>query len=134
GSTAGAAGLTDGGGNIIGQNLLLGPLANNGGPTQTILPGAGSPVINAGFNAVFRGVDQRGNTRTAGTQVDIGAVETGSTGIPAADLPGIDLVTAFGATVYQLRVTYTDDTAINLSTIGAGDLTITGPGVVTVGA
>ena len=34
--------------NITGQSPNLGPLADNGGPTQTILPNPGSPVINAG--------------------------------------------------------------------------------------
>src|SRR5262249_4533883 len=30
----------------FGANLLLGPLANNGGPTQTMAPQPGSPLIN----------------------------------------------------------------------------------------
>jgi hypothetical protein len=35
-------------GNIYGKAAKLGALANNGGPTQTLLPQAGSPVIDAG--------------------------------------------------------------------------------------
>ncbi len=57
-------------------NLNLGALANNGGPTQTHLPGAGSPLIDAGFNfdPVNNNVDQRGLNRDFGT-TDIGSVE-----------------------------------------------------------
>lgn len=71
-------------GNIVGANPLLGPLANNGGPTMThaLLPG--SPAINAGDNCILivngcgyghpaLPTDQRGFLRF-GT-VDIGAFE-----------------------------------------------------------
>jgi len=34
-------------GDLNGQSLLLLPLANNGGPTQTHLPGLGSPALDA---------------------------------------------------------------------------------------
>jgi hypothetical protein len=56
-------------------NSLLGPLANNGGPTKTnaILPG--SPAINAGNNAVGLAFDQRGFPRVVGPTADIGAFE-----------------------------------------------------------
>ncbi|NJM13553.1 MAG: DUF4214 domain-containing protein [Synechococcaceae cyanobacterium SM1_2_3] len=57
------------------------PLANNGGPTQTHLPVAGSVVINAGDNSLIPCCfthDQRGFPRIEGGTVDIGAVEGGS--------------------------------------------------------
>jgi uncharacterized protein (DUF2141 family) len=56
----------------------LGPLASNGGPTLTMLPLAGSPAIDHGWNAVLpKGIstDQRGLTRIVNGTVDIGAVE-----------------------------------------------------------
>ncbi len=59
---------------------MLGPLASNGGPTQTMAPLAGSPAIDAGDNAaVPTGIitDQRGAPRIKGAAVDIGAFETG---------------------------------------------------------
>ena len=59
-------------------NPKLGALAINGGLTQTMLPQAGSPVINAGSNALIpQGIttDQRGAPRISGGKVDIGAVE-----------------------------------------------------------
>jgi hypothetical protein len=49
----------------------------NGGPTRTFLPLAGSPAIDAGDNNGCPAVDQRGATRPAGAACDIGAVETG---------------------------------------------------------
>ncbi len=59
----------------------LGPLANNGGPTQTMVLLAGSPAINAGNNAFCAGspvnnLDQRGVSRPSGGRCDIGAVES----------------------------------------------------------
>ncbi|MFZ1640435.1 MAG: Calx-beta domain-containing protein [Candidatus Contendobacter sp.] len=63
-------------------NTAIAPLANNGGPTQTHLPVAGGPVIDAGDNALIpAGVttDQRGVARIQNGTVDIGAVEGSST-------------------------------------------------------
>jgi hypothetical protein len=51
----------------------LGPLANNGGPTQTHLPLPNSPVIDEGSCAGE--TDQRGFPRLVGLACDIGAVE-----------------------------------------------------------
>jgi hypothetical protein len=55
----------------------LGPATNNGGPTDTMLPAADSPAINAGDNAQIAAVttDQRGFARVFGGTVDLGAVE-----------------------------------------------------------
>ncbi len=63
----------------------IGPLANNGGPTQTHLLVAGSPAINKGNNSLIPiGVttDQRGTgfPRILDGTVDIGAVEGTTTG------------------------------------------------------
>ena len=71
---------TTGIGNILNQLSLLGPLADNGGPTQTHALLAGSPAIDAGSNAlVDAGVttDQRGEVRIEFGTVDIGAFEVG---------------------------------------------------------
>lgn len=63
-------------------NLKLGPLADNGGPTQTIALGNGSVAIGAGDPDVcnadpINGVDQRGYARLA-TTCDSGAFDTGT--------------------------------------------------------
>ncbi len=57
-------------------NPLLGPLASNGGPTQTMALLAGSPAINAVPLALclFK-TDQRGVARPQGIRCDIGAYE-----------------------------------------------------------
>src|SRR5271166_2651867 len=59
----------------VNTNPLLGPLANNGGPTltQALLPG--SPAINAGIPVVGITTDQRGAPRPAGSAPDIGAFQ-----------------------------------------------------------
>jgi hypothetical protein len=58
----------------------LGPLANNGGSTNTFALLAGSPALDAGDDAVCAAVpvnnlDQRGITRPQGAHCDIGAHE-----------------------------------------------------------
>ena len=63
----GLDGLDDGTGNLVGVDPELGPLADNGGPTDTMALLAGSPAINAGNPApeptTFPGSDQRGISR-----------------------------------------------------------------------
>jgi CSLREA domain-containing protein len=71
-------------GDIIGLDPLLGPLQNNGGPTETqaLLPG--SPAIDAGDNTGCPGDDQRGFSRPYDgnndgiSECDIGAYEYGA--------------------------------------------------------
>src|SRR5262249_26838721 len=84
GDGSGLTGITDGtNGNHVGTAAApldprLGPLQDNGGPTQTLAPLANSRLIGAGSNdAVRPGVttDQRGFVRIVGDAVDIGAVE-----------------------------------------------------------
>ena len=60
-------------------NPGLGPLANNGGPTQTIALLPGSLAIDAGSNAYVNATtDQRGFPRIVNGSVDIGAFERAS--------------------------------------------------------
>lgn len=67
-------------GDRTGLNLQLGALANNGGPTDTILPGAASPVLDTGDGANCTADDQRGVTRPQGAGCDVGAVERSTPG------------------------------------------------------
>jgi CSLREA domain-containing protein len=69
---------------ITGVDPQLGPLANIGGPTQTMLPSNASPVIDQGRAQAGLTTDQRGHPRTVnngkpeppgGDGTDIGAVE-----------------------------------------------------------
>jgi hypothetical protein len=60
-------------------DLNLGPLGDNGGPTQTIALGPGSVAIDAGDNTAAAGLitDQRGSgfPRIVNGRVDVGAFE-----------------------------------------------------------
>jgi hypothetical protein len=78
GSTANSFGwlATD----LLNTNALLGPLADNGGPTMTCALLSGSPAIDAGTNSVA--VDQRNVARPQGLKNDIGAFELAPCGIP----------------------------------------------------
>lgn len=73
--------VTSGSHNLVGQDPKLGPLANNGGPTQTYALLAGSPAIDAGdpaFDGTNMPNDQRGPgfTRLLNGRVCIGAYES----------------------------------------------------------
>jgi CSLREA domain-containing protein len=72
-------GLTNGSNNnllgVPASPLYLGPLASNGGPTQTHAIGAGSIAINAGVAISGLTTDQRGSERSVGGLPDIGAYE-----------------------------------------------------------
>jgi len=66
---------TGGPGDLNGLDPVLGPLADNGGPTQTHALLAGSPAINAGDNNGCPATDQRGVSRPQQGTCDIGAYE-----------------------------------------------------------
>ena len=82
GSTNGIL-LINGSGNLLNVDPLIGPLANNGGPTLThaLLPG--SPAIDKGGGVTSSGFDQRGSPflrlydgdGVGGPRIDMGAVE-----------------------------------------------------------
>lgn len=73
----GAAVINDNGGNVLNQDPQLGPLQNNGGPTETHLPANTSPAVNAGDPAFVPppAMDQRGFARVADGRIDMGSVE-----------------------------------------------------------
>ena len=75
--TGGSGGLSATGNLLDVADAKLGALADNGGPTQTMLPLPGSPAIDAGSNSLASALktDQRGLPRVSGAAVDIGAVE-----------------------------------------------------------
>ena len=60
-------------GDLSNTDPKLGPLASNGGPTQTHALLSGSPAIDAGDNASCPATDQRGVARIG--KCDIGAYE-----------------------------------------------------------
>jgi predicted outer membrane repeat protein len=119
--------LVDGvNGNLVGSRVQpikprLGPLQNNGGPTQTMALLAGSPALNAGDPAQLGVADQRGVVRRGG--VNIGAYQASASAFvltaPATATAGtpfdlvVTAVDAFGQTAvgYTGTVTFaTTDT------------------------
>ncbi len=74
-------GLDDGvNGNMVGTlaapiDSLLGPLADNGGPTQTHALLAGSPALDTADDTLAPSTDQRGEPRPQGLASDKGAFE-----------------------------------------------------------
>ncbi len=60
------------------SDAKLGPIADNGGLTQTLMPQPDSPLIDAGQCLLTVTTDQRGALRPAGATCDIGAVEYGA--------------------------------------------------------
>ncbi len=88
-------------------NPLLGPLQNNGGLTETLLPEAGSGAIGlvpVGACSVHE--DQRGFTRPGnGSSCDAGAVETGSA--PSATSTSTALASATNPSAPGQAVKYT---------------------------
>jgi hypothetical protein len=61
---------------LIGVDPMLAPLADNGGPTQTVALHPGSPAINAGGGPTCPATDQRGVSRPQENACDIGAFES----------------------------------------------------------
>jgi CSLREA domain-containing protein len=87
----------------------LGALANNGGNTQTHLPGAGSPVLNTipnGTNDCGTTVtnDQRGVTRPSGAGCEKGSVEVNAIAAGPWDLGG-RVLTSDGRGIRNVIVT-----------------------------
>lgn len=61
---------------IVVGDVMLDGLADNGGPTMTHLPQAGSAAIDAADGGVCPADDQRGEARPQGGGCDVGSVET----------------------------------------------------------
>jgi hypothetical protein len=74
-STDSGGGLLTGPGDVTNKNPLLGPLQDNGGPTQTMALLPGSPAVDTGDNIGAPVLDQRGYPRIVGGRIDIGAYE-----------------------------------------------------------
>ena len=131
GSITNTSSTPPGVGNISGDPLL-GPLANNGGPTFTMALGALSPAIAAGDATITNaapifGLDQRGSIRSS-TAPNIGAFEgqrpanTPAFGAPTSTVDGftVQISNYDGAFTYGGTAT------------AGGTVSISGTGLVTV--
>jgi predicted outer membrane repeat protein len=87
----GCNGAFMGPGDLISLTLPLGALADNGGPTQTMLPLSGNPVIDRiPTGACAIPADQRGAGRPFGPGCDSGAVEVGGSPFDSIFHDGFD--------------------------------------------
>jgi hypothetical protein len=93
-------------GDMNNTDPLLGPLADNGGPTQTHALLLGSPAIDAADPASFPPTDQRGVSRPQGIGPDIGAYEfMSSVTVPTMTEWGMIIFMVFAGlvSIYYLR-------------------------------
>jgi hypothetical protein len=100
------------------KNARLGPLANNGGPTRTMLPQPGSPALLAGTLEGTLPFDQRGFPRPGPgkPQPDIGAVEVQP---PAITNEPVSQVVALGGTA-TFSVGVTGDAPLTFAWLRSG--------------
>lgn len=105
-------------GDLQSANAQLGALANNGGDTDTLLPGSTSPAIDAASDSdcadLHPKVDQRDVARPVGAHCDSGSVEAGGT-TPHADATRLTPTAATTTSIYYgksatLSTTLTDTT------------------------
>jgi hypothetical protein len=98
-------------------NPLLGPLANNGGPTLTLALLTGSPAIDKAVTNALT-VDQRGVSRPQGSGYDVGAYEFNVGSTPTANLSVLNL--DFG----DLGVGVPASQTVTLTNTGTGGLAL----------
>jgi len=118
--------------NKIAADPLLGSLGNYGGPTPVhpLLPG--SPAVDAGSNPTGLVTDQRGSgfSRVNNGFADIGAVEGPIAG-PMA-VAAITNVDVRNDPVIVFTITYYDQGAIDVASLGTGNVTVAGPNEVII--
>ena len=101
--------------NLIGVTVNLGPLANNSGPTQTMMPLPGSSAISAGAATATADItDQRGFSRlNAKGGLDVGAVQTHYTSVGFVAQPSNTLVNQSIPPPVAVQVVETDGSTTN---------------------
>lgn len=113
--------VTDLGFNILGSGGVLGPLQNNGGPTDTRAPVFSHSAVDGGDPTSMLVVDQRGYARPEESRVDIGAFEYNA--VPAT--PAVEQV-SFRLSDAELNLISTTG-EIRVGDGTSGDVTIVGP-------
>ncbi len=122
----GSTGFTDGVlGDRVGSgtplNPLVGPLANNSGPTFTCALLYGSPALDTGDDTLLDApwnltTDQRGLPRQSGSHVDIGAAEVQWASIP------IRLAACLGTANGAIQMSLTNIPGASLTVLAATNL------------
>jgi len=116
-----------GGNRPFGEDPMLAPLQDNGGPTQThaLLPG--SPLIDAGANPAGLTTDQRGLARVFNGQADIGAYEV-QPPFPTVITAQLNGGAAQRSVVTRLDVAFSEPVTFPSGLAAAFQLNRTGPG------
>jgi hypothetical protein len=126
-SSDSGSGFLTGPGDLINTNPMLGPLQDNGGPTQTMALLPGSPAIDAGDNTGAPATDQRGFARIVGGTIDIGAFEVQ----PAGQTTHLSIqapASISAGTPFTITVTALDDFGQRVTGYtGTVHFTLTGP-------
>ncbi len=115
--------------------LKLGTLANNGGPTETMMPLTGSPALNAGSGSTLS-TDQRGFPRPTGNGVvsDLGSVQAGDLTVTTTADTTNSGTTCDGTATCSLR-----DAITLANSYGSGDISFASsitstPSTITLGS
>ena len=117
-------------GDLFNTDPLLGPLALNGGPTQTMAPAIGSPAIDKG-SAFGLSADQRGIVRP----IDLPSIpNSAAAGADGSDIGAVELQPSNAFSLGKLtrnKKKGTATLAVLLPQPSAGTLTLTGKGLKT---
>lgn len=119
-----------GAGDVQSDDVRLGSLARNGGPTETLAPTGGSPAIDGGNPAGCADVsqegmitvDQRGMRRPAGASCDIGAFETPTAVTGTVVNRIVALVDGDPITSYEVRKFAAEDPRLAQSNASSSDV------------
>jgi hypothetical protein len=102
---------------------LLGPLADNGGFTQTMALMPSSPAIDAGDDVICPSTDQRGMNRIKGAHCDIGAFEyDGTAPVLTAFSRHTPATSPTNADSLIFRATFNED----VTNVNAADFNVSG--------
>lgn len=91
---------------------LSASLANNGGPTQTLLPLAGSPALGAGTTVGAPNVDQRGSPRPTAGPIELGSVQLAPTSSTTTVISSVNPSSPGQLVTFTATVTLTGTTAM----------------------
>ena len=114
-SDCGNCSTENGSNNLIGVNPYLGPLAQNGGPTQTLMPLPGGPAVGGGSASLTADTtDQRGFSRVAANgSIDIGAVQSHYSAVTFSTQPSNTYVNTLISPAVGVQVLEVDGTTNN---------------------
>ncbi len=117
-------------GDQVNKDPLLGPLASNGGPTQTMAPALGSPAIDQGA-AFGQTADQRAVLRP----IDLPSIPNAAvTGADGSDIGAVEVQPSNAFKLGKLKKNKKKGTAtlsVSLAAPSAGTMTLSGKGLKT---